>query len=200
MNLTVGVRVVPPVRGLSVAVALDLGLTGTSMFVHELAPNAPFSLAVAVGYDYDARPPAPVPAAGAAAVAPAPPEGRVRGLVSDAASGQPLADVIVSVQGLELGPLASDAAGEFTTYLLPPGPVKLELRRAGYEPGQCEATIAPAGGEVRAACTLTASVVAAPEAATEPAAGEAVPAATEAAPASATPVAPTQPTATTPKP
>lgn len=207
MNLTIGLRFVPPVRGLSVAVALDLGLTGTSMFVHELSPNAPFTLGVALGYDYDARPAPALPAASPPAPAPAPAEGRVRGLVSDAQSGQPLADVIVTVVGLELGPVATDAAGEFTTYLLPPGPVKVELRRVGYEPGQCEATIAAAGGEVRAACVLTASVMSAPEAAvTEPAAGEAVPTAagaatgTEAMPAPTTTGAPAQPTAAPPQP
>lgn len=56
MNLALGMRVVPPVRGLTFLVALDLGLTGTDRFVRELSPNAPFSLTIALGYDYDARP------------------------------------------------------------------------------------------------------------------------------------------------
>jgi hypothetical protein len=166
MNLTVGLRVVPPVRGLSLALALDIGLTGTAMFVQELSPNAPFTLGITLGYDYDARP-APVAASAAVApvAAPGPAEGRVYGLVSDAQTGQALADVIVSVAGLELGPLASDAAGQFTSYLLAPGPAKFELRRSGYEPGQCEANIPVAGGDVRVACALTASAPAAPAAA-----------------------------------
>lgn len=56
MNLTAGVRVAPPVRGVSLALAFDIGLTGTSSFVHELAPNSPFMITLALGYDYDARP------------------------------------------------------------------------------------------------------------------------------------------------
>jgi len=56
MNLALGVRVVPPVRGVTMLLALDLGLTGSSTFVRELAPNAPFTVTVAIGYDYDARP------------------------------------------------------------------------------------------------------------------------------------------------
>jgi OmpA-OmpF porin, OOP family len=56
MNLVAGLRVVPPVRGVSLALALDLGLSGTSTFVRELAPNSPFMLTFALGYDYDARP------------------------------------------------------------------------------------------------------------------------------------------------
>jgi hypothetical protein len=56
MNLALGVRVVPPVRGLTMLLALDLGLTGSGRFVRELSPNAPFALTIALGYDYDARP------------------------------------------------------------------------------------------------------------------------------------------------
>lgn len=56
MNLALGVRVVPPVRGLTMLLALDLGLSGTDTFVRELSPNAPFALTFALGYDYDARP------------------------------------------------------------------------------------------------------------------------------------------------
>jgi hypothetical protein len=56
MSLSAGVRMVPPVRGVSFALALDVGLTGTSEFVHELAPTAPFMLSLTLGYDYDARP------------------------------------------------------------------------------------------------------------------------------------------------
>jgi len=55
MNLALGMRVVPPVRGVTFLVALDLGLTGTDTFVRELSPNAPFALTFALGYDYDAR-------------------------------------------------------------------------------------------------------------------------------------------------
>jgi hypothetical protein len=54
-NLALGMRVVPPVRGVTFLVALDLGLTGTDKFVRELSPNAPFALTFALGYDYDAR-------------------------------------------------------------------------------------------------------------------------------------------------
>jgi hypothetical protein len=56
MNLALGMRVVPPVRGVTLLFALDLGLAGTDTFVRELSPNAPFSLTFALGYDYDARP------------------------------------------------------------------------------------------------------------------------------------------------
>ena len=56
MDLALGVRVVPPIRGVTMSLALDLGLTGSSAFVRELAPSSPFTLMLALGYDYDARP------------------------------------------------------------------------------------------------------------------------------------------------
>ena len=91
MNLAMGVRVVPPVRGLSVVVALDLGLTGTSTFVHELAPNAPFTLMVSLGYDYDARPQRPMVLEVPVPAPPPPPRGRVTGVVNGDKSGAPIA-------------------------------------------------------------------------------------------------------------
>ncbi|MBN1653426.1 MAG: hypothetical protein JXA30_06585 [Deltaproteobacteria bacterium] len=68
MLLTLGVRVVTPIRGLSTFLGADIGLTGTSSFVRELAPTAPFQLLFALSYDFDAR-----PAALPAVQTPAPP-------------------------------------------------------------------------------------------------------------------------------
>jgi hypothetical protein len=50
-HLVSGLRIVPPVRGLSLLLALDLGLSGSSVFVRELAPIAPFTLSITLGYD-----------------------------------------------------------------------------------------------------------------------------------------------------
>src|SRR5208283_5376631 len=60
--------------------------------------------------------------------------GTVTGLVVDAATKAPLGGVVVSVEGSPVGPVASDAAaGQFLTRPLPPGPVKLQLTRDGYQ-------------------------------------------------------------------
>lgn len=56
MVLSLGVRVVTPIRGLSALLGADIGLTGTSAFVRELAPTAPYQLLFAVSYDFDERP------------------------------------------------------------------------------------------------------------------------------------------------
>jgi outer membrane protein OmpA-like peptidoglycan-associated protein len=126
--------------------------------VRELAPTSPFKAMFAFGYDYDARP-APPPPAPIVVQAPAeakPVVGRVNGTIVDAATSAPIAGVVVALPGTEHTPLATNVAGRFTTYELPPGAVQLELTHPDYQPGTCAAAIAPAGGDVDAACTLTA--------------------------------------------
>ncbi len=72
MLLSLGVRVVTPIRGLSALLGADIGLTGTSSFVRELAPTAPYQLLFAVSYDFDERPTA-TPLIAAASTPPASP-------------------------------------------------------------------------------------------------------------------------------
>ncbi|MEO1338632.1 MAG: hypothetical protein AAFV29_23515, partial [Myxococcota bacterium] len=49
-SLTLGARVLPPLRGLSVLVGLDIGLTGVRSVVRELAPTPPYRVLLAVAY------------------------------------------------------------------------------------------------------------------------------------------------------
>lgn len=158
MTLALGARIVPPIRGVSFLLGFDIGLTGTDTFVRELAPTSPFKAMFAFGYDYDARPapPPPEPIVVQAPVEPAPVVGRVNGTIVDAATSAPIAGVVVALPGTEHTPLATNIAGRFSTYELPPGAVQLELTHPDYQPGTCAATIAPAGGDVDTSCTLTA--------------------------------------------
>jgi outer membrane protein OmpA-like peptidoglycan-associated protein len=154
MTLAIGLRAVPPIRGVSVLLGADIGLTGTDTFVRELAPTAPVRLMFALGYDFDARPP-PAPPAPPEAPAP-PPSGRVAGQVSDEGTAQPIEGVVVRFVGSELHPVATDARGAFTTYELEPGVIPLELSHPAYETGKCTASIPEGGGDVGVACTLRA--------------------------------------------
>jgi hypothetical protein len=162
MNLGFGVRVVPPVRGLSALLGVDIGLTGTSKFVRELAPNLPWRVLVAFSYDYDARPVAPAPALQPVApVLPPPPppppaaapSGRIQGTVT-APDNRAIADARVRYVGLKLTDLITGAEGHFATEPLPPGPVSLEVSAADYQTASCSATIAAEGGDVPLRCTL----------------------------------------------
>jgi hypothetical protein len=60
--------------------------------------------------------------------------GTIRGRVVDAASGRPLPDAQVAVEGTRLGAMTS-AAGEFTVAAVPAGPRTVTVRRIGYQPG-----------------------------------------------------------------
>jgi hypothetical protein len=164
MNLAFGIRVVPPVRGLSAIVGADIGLMGTSAFARELAPNLPWRVLVGFSYDYDARPvqaPAPALAETVAppppppvAVAAAAPTGRVVGTVTNT-QGVAIADVKVRFVDLKLSTILTNGEGRFMTEPLPPGGVALELSHPEYQPGRCDATIPPTGGDTTITCALT---------------------------------------------
>ncbi len=65
----------------------------------------------------------------------------VAGLVVDAATQAPLGAVVVTVDGGQESPVASDTAGHFLTRPLPAGPVRLRLQRDGYQDGLVEAVV-----------------------------------------------------------
>ena len=162
MSATIGARFAPPIKGVSLLVGVNLGISGTSTFVRELSPTPPYRLLIALSYDYDARPSAPqtpaeVPAPAAAvvtAVPAAPAKGRVQGRISDQTSTAPIAGVLVRVKGSELPPTASDGGGRFSSYPLDAGNVELELSHPDYQPGRCSAVLPAGGGDAEAVCAL----------------------------------------------
>jgi hypothetical protein len=159
VTLAVGARFVPPIRGVSMLVGADIALNGTSTFVRELAPTAPFRLMLAIGYDYDARPETP-PVVAPVVAPPLPraaPAGRLLGHVTDEATGQPLQGVVVRFVGGGRPSITTDASGRFVTEPLPPGEVGLELAYSDYEPRRCTGAIPAVGGDVEIACTLSQS-------------------------------------------
>jgi OmpA-OmpF porin, OOP family len=54
-SVLVGVRVMPWLRGLSLQVAGEVGLTGVRTHVHELAPQVPYSIMMGFSYAHDYR-------------------------------------------------------------------------------------------------------------------------------------------------
>ncbi len=149
MDLTVGLRITPPVRGLSTFLAADIGLTGTRTFVRELSPNLPYAVMLGVAYAYDTRAPVASPGAGVAAAVPVslPAAARVLIQVNDAGG--------VAVSGVRLDfddsdpaaanddgegafyTLASDASGRVVTPLLRPGRYAATLSHPDYAPVSC---------------------------------------------------------------
>ena len=140
MMLTLGLRILPPPKGLAFTVGADVGLTGTSDFVRELAPTAPYNIILGVGYAFDPRRDAPAaPSEPAAAIDE--PLGQVRGQVLDSESGAPISGVAVEVVGREASPQITDAEGRFVTQAIVRDELVLELSHPDYEPAQCTASV-----------------------------------------------------------
>jgi hypothetical protein len=163
MDLGFGVRVVPPVRGLSATIGADIGLTGTSKFVRELAPNLPYRVLFAISYDYDARPtqPSALLVERPLPVGPVPvivAQARVQG-IAIGVDGKPIEDARVRFLDRQLTALATGPDGRFTSEPLPAGPVSLEITHPDFEPGHCAASIGESAGDVDLRCTLAAKPV-----------------------------------------
>ena len=144
MELTFGLRILPPPKGLAFTVAADVGITGTRNFVRELAPIAPYNIIVGIAYAFDPRPASPVARSAPSPVEPAPAlevTGQLRGQILEEGSERPVSDAMVAVIGQEVSPQLSDAEGRFVTYGLPEGEVLLKVSHPDYVTAQCSANV-----------------------------------------------------------
>jgi outer membrane protein OmpA-like peptidoglycan-associated protein len=157
-RFTVGARLFPAVQGLNILAAFELGVGGTTNFVRELAPSAPYRVIVAASYAVDLKPKPTVTVVKQVEkrveVPIAPPEGRVRGIVMEGDSAIAVGAARISFPGRELSPLVSDAQGHFVTYAFPPGDVQLDVEAEGYRPASCGGKIPPEGGDTPLTCQL----------------------------------------------
>ena len=155
MTLALGVRVVPPLRGISAVLGIELGLSGTSTFARELGRVAvPRALRVLVRLrctprregDRPAPPAAPAPAPGIT--------GRIQGRVTGS-DGSPIDSAIVAFVAHDVSAVATSSDGRFVSEAFPPGEVQLEASHPDYETARCAAVIPEGGGNVEASCELT---------------------------------------------
>lgn len=165
-TLTAGARVLPPVRGLSVLLALDIGLLGTRTFVRELAPTRPWAVLLAVGYGIDTRPPKPQvryvsrPAPPLVAAAVAAPVARVyiEGEVVERGTNNPVIGAVIRYPERELSPQLTGAEGRFVSYPFDASGAALtfEVTHPDYDSSRCEARLpAAASGNVPLRCELS---------------------------------------------
>jgi outer membrane protein OmpA-like peptidoglycan-associated protein len=141
MELSAGLRILPPPKGLAFTIAADIGLTGTRDFVRELAPTAPYNIILGVAYAFDPRPAAAVVPSPVEPVTASSPTGQLRGRIVDGGDDSPVSGALVAVVGLSVSPQLSDAEGQFVTYGLPEGEVVLEVSHPEFETAQCTATV-----------------------------------------------------------
>ncbi len=160
--LTLGARFLPPVKGLSVVAALDVGLTGRTadQAVRELSQTAPWKLWIGLGYAHDARAPQIPPPVEREVVVEReippelPPTGRVRGRVleSEGDTGIPGATIHFEEPSRTALRVADD--GSFVSYQFDPGTVRMRIEAPGHAGGGCEATIGEEGGDQDVVCRL----------------------------------------------
>ncbi len=158
-TLTLGVRVMPPLRGLNLFVAVDIGLTGTNEFVRELSGQEPYNVRMGFGFAFDTVPQVREVEREVVREVVREPEvrtGRIVGSIVEQGTSTPIGEAIISFPGTELTALASDAGGRFTTYPLEPGEHTMTIRHPEYHEGSCAGTIAPTGGDVEVRCELQA--------------------------------------------
>lgn len=148
-NLTIGARVLPPLRGFSAVLAFDIATSGTSSFVRELAPTPPWQVFFGAAFAYDVhgqnqRIEVPGPERIVTReVDRTPPGGTVNGNVRDAESHTGVNRAIVTFTGHpELHVLATAADGTFRSGHIPPGDYRVRVEAEGYQPNDCNFTIA----------------------------------------------------------
>jgi len=145
------------IENLTLVAAGQFGLQGTPALGVPAIPPWNFVFAATYAVDLFPKPPVREVIEGVAVAGPPPPPstGTVNGLVTDASNQKPLGGVVVTAEGVELGPVATDATtGQFVTRPLKPGPVKLRLQRDGYQEILVDAVVDPAKpAQVQAALT-----------------------------------------------
>jgi OmpA-OmpF porin, OOP family len=162
-TLTLGVRALPPVRGLALTAAVDIGTSGMNTFVRELAGNAPYNVMLGLSYAVDTvplySPPEIHEVERVVEVAGTPPvTGYVLGTVMEQGVGTPISGAVVIMTGGPAGAtgLSTDGAGHFRSYDVPPGEYSFSVSHPEYNSGSCSVTIGEAGGETPVGCELEA--------------------------------------------
>jgi outer membrane protein OmpA-like peptidoglycan-associated protein len=159
------------IENLTLIAAGQFGLQGSVALGVPAIPPWNFVFAATFAVDLFPKPPTrEVVQAVAGPQAPPPPStGTVLGVVTDASTQKPIGGVVVTAEGSDQGPVATNATtGQFVTRPLPPGPVKLRLQRDGYQeilvdavvdvakPASVQAALTPVAKSSRFLVTTTA--------------------------------------------
>jgi outer membrane protein OmpA-like peptidoglycan-associated protein len=144
-KLTLGARAFPfsgGLAGVNATAAFDLGVTGTSTFITEMAPQAPWTLWLGIGLSTDAveKPPKTVERLVEKRIEIGPTLGTIRGVVHEAGTNTPIANAIVSYVGANLPPLATGADGVFGDDVAP-GTYQFSVKADGFKDGTCSVTV-----------------------------------------------------------
>ncbi|MEO0326694.1 MAG: OmpA family protein, partial [Myxococcota bacterium] len=147
MDLTLGFRFLTPLSGLSFAFAADIGLTGRQRtdLVRELPLNNPYNIYFGISYAYDTAArgePVLQEVERRVEVPVLPPmRGRLSGTVTTEGSDTPVAGATLRFPGRGVSAILSGDDGAYTSFLLEPGEVAVEVSHPQHETRTCTATI-----------------------------------------------------------
>jgi OmpA-OmpF porin, OOP family len=151
-RLTFGARWLPWKRGVAFTGALDVGTSGVSKYIAEVAPTAPWMLHLGAGWAIDTADKPPVERVKTIekiVQAKRIPKGKIAGLVHEnvgldgKTAGGPVALAIVSWSNHpEMTALATSADGRFLTGELEPGDYSFGIKADGFKPGDCAVKVA----------------------------------------------------------
>ncbi len=153
---TIGARVAPPpIRGLSALLAFDIATGGSSLFVRELAPTAPWTFYFGAAYAHDFAPQirrveVPREVVREVRVDNTPVHGRLVGNITDAETHQPVAGAVIDIVGHpDFGYVASGPQGHYTTLNLAPANYQIHVRAQDYNENTCNGVIPAPTGDAR---------------------------------------------------
>ena len=146
-KLTLGIRAFPftgALGGLNFTAAGDIGTSGKSTFIAEVAPQAPWTLWLGLGITADSVEKAPKiiekKVIERVEVAGAPNLIKVHGVVHESGGNTPIPNAIVTYVGVTgMSPLATANDGVFGDDV-PPGTYQFSIKADGYKDGTCGGT------------------------------------------------------------
>lgn len=148
-SLTIGARAMPWKNGFALTAAFDIGVTGTSNFIEEMSPVAPWTFYLGAGWAFDTkdRPPVETIKMVDRPVAVAAKGSLVTGFVHEAEKTEGISNAIISWdEHPQWTSLATGTDGRFTTHELEGGTYGFTVKAEGYKPGNCKVTLAPGVG------------------------------------------------------
>ncbi len=142
-RLTLGTRVFPwQATDLALSFALDIGTGGTSRFLEETTPEAPYSLWFGLAYAVDTVPAPPVVVESEASDISAPETRRyIIGSIVESNEGAVVPDAIIRYEGVPMTGLVANAHGEFISQDLPPGEYSFKIFAEQFRQGECRVSI-----------------------------------------------------------
>jgi outer membrane protein OmpA-like peptidoglycan-associated protein len=140
-----------------VNLGVDIGLTGTHTFVHEIPATPPYMVYLGLSYSYDPHQRViervrEVEVETEPETPPTPPV--IAGQVIDASNQQGIAHALVTFPGRDVTTLATGTDGRFVSWPLQAGQVTVHVEHPEYNPADCTATL-PDTGQTELQCSMT---------------------------------------------